>query len=74
MRWMTRETISSITSSVMTGAGAGRAAASAFAADKFANGFLAGVDATGALGAMGLSAVAECEVGAKVDAMGATGG
>ncbi len=66
MRCNTRDTISSITSSVITGA-AGRAAASAFAADRFANGFAVGFVATG------LSAEAVCEVGAKVDATGATG-
>ena len=56
MRCITRDTISSIRSSVMIGAG-GRAAASAFNADRFANGLavvFGAVDANGAAtGAMG---------------------
>ena len=77
MRCNTRDTISSMTSSVITGA-TGRAAASAFAADKFANGFVlsfvaAGLStvAVGEVGAtVGLSTEGVCEGGAKVDAIG----
>src|SRR4029450_6690240 len=86
MRCITRDTISSISSSVMIGAG-GRAAASAFAADRVANGFAVGVGAvdaaggggatgaTGARGAIGVPSAAGTTTGATggISATGAAG-